>query len=98
MIKQERPGRVEDAVAFPAFERAMHRGIITKGVGQLVPLTAGACPVQNAVEALALVGAGTACLAGRVSFLEDRKDNLFPEIVGHLPNRCQCLGVGTGRR
>ena len=57
----------------------------------MVPLTAGARPVDHAVQAPALVGARAAYLAGWVKFSEQRQEQFLPQGLGDFPDRGQRL-------
>ena len=98
MVDQERPNGVQDAPAFPALQRAMDRGIVAELFWQVVPLTAGSCPVQDPIEALALVSTRASRLGSRVKFVENRHDDRLPKRVRHFPNGCQRVCVRRGRR
>ena len=72
---------------------------------EVVPLAAGAGAVDDPVEGLALVDAGAAHHGGRVVDGQDALHRL-PQVVRHVPDRRECLGLegrpghrgGFGRR
>jgi hypothetical protein len=97
LLDQQGPDLLEDAVAAPPLEPAVHRAIVAILLGQLVPLAAAAEAEDDAVEGRPPVDPAPATvLLGRRRgvFEQDRLDPL-PEGVGDLPDRLQRLDLST---
>ncbi len=91
MVDQQRPQSVKDAFAVPAADRTMHCRVAAEVFRQTVPLTAGACAVDHAVQTLSLVRAGTAHTRRRVKFVDQWQEQLLPQEIGGLLDRRQRL-------
>src|SRR6202012_154314 len=89
---QHRPYLGKHALFNPAFKGAMNRGIVTKLPGQMVPLAAAAKAVDDAVERLSRVNTLASGPLGRVQFLDDRADQVVPEVIGTFPNGVEDFG------
>lgn len=77
----------------------MDADVVAELGGQVVPLAAGAGAVDDPVERPALVDAGAAHRRGRVVDGQDARHR-GPQVVRHVPDRRQALGLGglRGRR
>ena len=98
VIDQNCPQPVEDAPRVPAADRPMHRRVAAEARRQVVPLAAGARPVDHAVQASALIGAGAAHVRRRVEFIEQREEQLLPQRIWGFPDRRQRLTLGCFRQ
>ena len=83
---------VENAFAFPARHRAVDADIVAKLGWQMAPLAAGTGAVDDPLERLALVDAGTAHYWGWVI---DGQNTLHrpPKVIGHVPDRGKRFGL-----
>jgi hypothetical protein len=70
MVDQERPEFVEDAFVFPAFEGAMHRGIVAELFWQMVPLAAGSGAIDDPVQTFPGIGTVSSPKSGVNSLAE----------------------------
>lgn len=97
LLDQHRPDPLEDAVAAPALEPAMHRAVVAVLLGQLVPLAAAAEAEDDPVEGRPPVDAIPAAVLlrrRRGVFEQDRLDPL-PQLVGDLPDGLQRLDLSS---
>jgi hypothetical protein len=93
LLDQGGPDPLEDAVAAPALEPAVHRAIVAEVPGQLVPLAAGAEAEDDAVEGRTQVDAGPAAVAlgWRRGVLQQDGFDPLPEAVIVFPDGLQRL-------
>src|SRR5262245_36950809 len=88
---QHRPDPLEDAVAAPPPEPAVHRAIVAEVLRQPFPLAAGTEAEDDAVDRLSPADAGPTAMLLRRGWgvlQEDRLDPL-PEGIGDFPDRLQ---------
>jgi hypothetical protein len=76
VVEEQGPDPVKDALALPALQRPVHRGVVAELAGQAVPLTAGAGAVDDAVQAAPRVGPWPALLLGRVELRQQWPEDL----------------------
>jgi hypothetical protein len=109
VVDQQRPQLIEDPLLVPAVDRPMNRRVAAELFGQVVPLATGACSVDHAIQALALVGAGASHTRRRIKFSQQRQEQVVPHLIGGFPDRreritlrglefCLCLGINLGFR
>src|SRR4029077_17273450 len=87
-VDQYGPDAFEDALRNPPLHRAVNGAVVAKRLGKLVPLTAGAHLVDDAVECRPLPGPWAPCRRWRIELVENVLND-FPQFVVHLPDRRQ---------
>jgi hypothetical protein len=86
ILDQYGPDTFEDALGNPSLHRAVNGTVVAKLLRKLVPLTAGAHLVNDAVECLPLSCPRTPSRCRRIEFVEDFLNEL-PKFVVHFPDR-----------
>lgn len=88
MVNQQRPEFVKDASLVPTPQSTMDRGIIAIFLRQLIPLATCSGAVEDAVQALSLVGARTPHFRRWIELGKKRSDKMLPQGIGDFPNGC----------
>lgn len=86
------PYPVQQTRLYPALKAAVHRAVVGKTFGQLVPLVAGSHAEDNRVQRVSWLDAFSAGGFGWVVFLNSWL-YLVPQLVWYLPNRWQCFSL-----
>lgn len=97
LLDQQGPDLLEDAVAAPPLEPAVHRAVVAEPLGQLVPLAAAAEAEDDAVEGrppVDPVPAAVLLRRQRGVLQQDRLDPL-PQLVGDLPDGLKRLDLSS---
>jgi hypothetical protein len=83
--QQYRPQLVEQIVGHKALKPAMHRTVVAKDLGQLIPLAAGAQPEDDPIQGPAQIDPRP---AGRRRWVIGRQDRLqlIPDRIGDVYN------------
>jgi hypothetical protein len=80
VFQQHGPKTRENSLGDPSLHRSMNRRVVAESPRQLLPLHAAAHPIDDAIERLALPGAGPTGRGRWVQFVENLANNL-PQFV-----------------
>ena len=87
-FQQDRPQLDENIISHPGLKPPMNRAIVAKRLGQMIPLTSGPHPEDDAVDGLAKVNTTSTGRFGWVGFSQNRLQAL-PGGIGNFPDRFQ---------